>query len=146
MGTMFALFGVNFLSQFEAVFVPPPESTPMLPFAVSLAVAIVVVVTFTPLNAPVEELVYRGFSQRGIGSPTWLSILVPSIGFGIQHMFFAPTVAGMVVYAVAFFVWGVVGGIIYAKQGRLMPLIVAHLVVNLFTSAPALIIPFLVSS
>jgi membrane protease YdiL (CAAX protease family) len=52
----------------------------------------------------------------------------------------------MIVYGVAFFVWGAVGGIIYAKQGRLMPLIIAHAIVNLFTSAPALIIPFLVSS
>jgi hypothetical protein len=37
----------------------------------------------------------------------------------------------------------VVGGVIYAKQRRLLPLIVAHLLVNLFTSAPALLIPFL---
>lgn len=154
LGTMFALFGAETFTSFEAVFVPPPETTPILPFGVSLALAITIVVTFAPLNAPTEELVYRGFAQAGLSRPggvgrparrrdVVLAIVIPSVGFGIQHVFFAPTLPGMVVYAVAFFVWGVVGGIIFAKQRRLLPLIVAHLLVNLLTSAPALLIPFL---
>ena len=154
LGTMFALFGAETFTSFEAVFVPPPETTPLLPFGVSLALAITIVVTFTPLNAPTEELVYRGFAQEGLARPSGsgrparkrdvvLAIVIPAIGFGIQHVFFAPTLPGMVVFAVAFFVWGVVGGIIFAKQRRLLPLIVAHLLVNLFTSAPALLVPFL---
>ena len=144
MGTMFALYGAELFTQFEAVFAPSPEAVPILPFAASLTLAIVLFVTFTPLNAPVEEVVYRGYAQRNLGSPTWFAILLPAIAFGIQHMFFSPTLPGMVVYGVAFFVWSVVGGIIYAKQRRLMPLIVAHVLVNLFTSAPALVVPFLV--
>jgi membrane protease YdiL (CAAX protease family) len=146
MGTMFALYGGTAFTQFEAVFAPPADSIPALPFGVSLTLAILVVATFVPLNAPTEELVYRGYAQRRFGMPTWLAIGLPAVGFGIQHMFFSPTVPGMLVYGVAFFAWSVIGGLIYARQRRLMPLIVAHLLVNLFTSAPALLIPFLVAT
>lgn len=145
-GTMFLLYGGNAFTSFETVFVPA-DGYPVFPQAVSIVFAVVIVVTFAPLNAPTEELVYRGFAQGGLLASLnsrWLAILIPAVGFGLQHIFFAATAPGMLVFAVAFFVWGIGSGIIYLKQGRLMPLIVCHVIVNLFTSLPALIVPFIV--
>ncbi|PWA11211.1 hypothetical protein DCC39_09565 [Pueribacillus theae] len=39
--------------------------------------------------------------------------------------------SGAIIYAVPFFFWGLGAGIIYHKQRRLMPLIVAHYFTNL---------------
>lgn len=145
-GTMFLLYGGNAFTSFEAVFVPV-AGYPVLPQAVSIVFAVLIVLTFAPLNAPTEELVYRGFAQGGLLTSLnsrWLAIVIPSVGFGLQHIFFAATAPGMLVFAVAFFVWGIGSGIIYLKQGRLMPLILCHVIVNLFTSLPALIVPFIV--
>jgi membrane protease YdiL (CAAX protease family) len=61
----------------------------------------------------------------------------------VQHVFYASTPDAMLVYLAAFFVWGIGSGLIVLWQRRLMPIIVAHLFVNLFTSAPALVIAFL---
>jgi membrane protease YdiL (CAAX protease family) len=143
-GTMFLLYGADALISFEAVFVPAGDYLVMPP-ALAIVFAVVVVVTFAPLNAPTEELVYRGYAQGGLSRAlrsNWLAVVIPAIGFGLQHIFFAATAPGMLVFAVAFFVWGLGSGVIYLKQGRLMPLIVCHLIVNLFTSLPALIVPF----
>jgi uncharacterized protein len=142
-GTMFALFGTDAFSQFGAVFAPDLSTTPVMSGGVSIAFAVLVLLTFAPLNAPAEELVFRGYSQGGLQrAHPMLGILLPSVAFGLQHVFFAMTVPGMVVYAVAFFVWGVGSALIYRRQGKLMPLIIAHAIVNLLFSAPALILPF----
>jgi membrane protease YdiL (CAAX protease family) len=145
-GTMFLLYGGDAFTSFESVFVPA-TGYPVMPQALAIGFAVIVVVTFAPLNAPTEELVYRGYSQGGLSAALdskWLVVVIPAIGFGLQHIFFAATAPGMLVFAVAFFIWGLGSGIIYQKQGRLMPLIVCHLIVNLFTSLPALIVPFVV--
>jgi membrane protease YdiL (CAAX protease family) len=143
-GTMAVLFGAGAFSQFGAVFAPDPTTTPMMSAGASIGFAVIVLLTFAPLNAPAEELVFRGYSQGGIQQTRpLLGILLPSAAFGLQHVFFAMTVPGMLVYAVAFFVWGIGSAIIYRRQGRLLPLIIAHVIVNLFTSAPALILPFI---
>lgn len=145
-GTMFLLYGGAAFTSFETAFVPA-DGYPILSQGMAVVLAVVVVLTFAPLNAPTEELVYRGYAQGGIrralGSRS-LAVVIPAIGFGLQHIFFAATAPAMLVFAVAFFVWGVGSGIIYLKQGRLMPLIICHFIVNLFTSLPALIIPFVV--
>lgn len=144
-GTMFLLYGADAFTSFETVFAPADGYLAM-PQALAIVFAAVVVITFAPLNAPTEELVYRGYAQgalRGSLGST-LAVAVPALGFGIQHIFFAATLPGMLVFAVAFFVWGLGAGVIYLKQGRLMPLIVCHFIVNLFTSLPALIVPFVV--
>jgi membrane protease YdiL (CAAX protease family) len=143
-GTMFLLYGGEAFTSFERVFVPA-DGYLVMPPALAVVFAVVVVVTFAPLNAPTEELVYRGYAQGGLQESLkwkWLAVVIPAIGFGLQHIFFATTPPGMLVFAVAFFVWGVGSGLIYLKQGRLMPLIICHLIVNLFTSLPALIVPF----
>ena len=144
MGVMFALYGADAFANFQTVFYDP-DSAPSFDHALLAVLAIVSVVTFAPLNAPVEELVYRGYSQGGLVRrwPAIWAIVVPSAIFAAQHVFYAATTDAMLVYLAAFFVWGIGSGLIVLWQRRLMPIIVAHLLVNLFTSLPALVIVFL---
>ncbi|MBF0671726.1 MAG: CPBP family intramembrane metalloprotease [Salinibacterium sp.] len=142
-GTMFALYGADTFVSFEAVFAPDVSELPQLGTVVSIVFAVMVVLSFAPLNAPTEELLFRGYSQPRLRGA--LGILLPSFAFALQHVFFASTAVGMLVLGVAFFVWGLGSALIFRWQRRLMPLVVAHLVVNLFTSAPALILPFVLS-
>ena len=116
MGSMLLLYGADAFPRVEDVFVPAPGSLPSFDLATGIVLGALAVLLFAPLNAPAEELVYRGY---------------------------APTVPAMLVYGLAFFVWGIGSGLIYLRQRRLMPLIVSHFVVNLLTSAPALAVPFL---
>jgi membrane protease YdiL (CAAX protease family) len=143
-GTMFALHGADALERFETVFVP--EVVPDFPVAVAIALGAVAVLTFAPINAPAEEVAYRGLAQGALTASGrgWLAVLVPSLLFGLQHLFFAPSPSATVVYGVAFFVWGVGSALIYRWQRRLMPLIISHFLVNLMSTLPALIVPFVV--
>lgn len=143
MGTMALLYGAGMFTAFETVFAPAEASYPEWGFSVSMVLATATVVTFAPLNAPAEEVAYRGYVQGRLAHrmPV-LAVLLPSLAFGVQHIFFATTLTGMLVYGVAFFAWGLGSALIYRWQGRLMPLIVAHIIVNLFTSLPAVILPF----
>lgn len=141
-GTMFALYGTDVFASFQTVFAPDVAQLPTFGVAGSVASGVLVLLTFPIINAPAEELLFRGYSQtrlRGV-----LAIVLPSLAFGLQHIFFATTLPGMLVLGVAFFVWGLGSALIFRAQGRLLPLIVAHFIVNLFTSAPALILPFVV--
>jgi uncharacterized protein len=84
---------------------------------------------FPLVNAPVEEMHYRGYAQArlvALGGRPLIGVLIPALGFGLQHMAFAPTLQGATFYAVGFFLWGLGAGIIYHKQKRLMPMILAH--------------------
>ena len=146
-GTMAALYGADAFGRFEQVFAPDQAALPQLDPLLAGVTGVLAFVTFAPLNAPTEELVFRGYSQPRVAR-RWgatAGILLPSLAFSLQHIFFATTAPGMLVYAVAFFVWGVGSALIYRWQGRLMPLIIAHVLVNLATSAPALVLPFVVS-
>lgn len=107
-----------------------------------VVLAVVTVVTFAPVNAPVEELLYRGSAQPNLARrwPVPAAIAATAVAFGLQHVFFAPTPDAVLVYLCAFTVWGLGAGIIVHRQGRLFPMIVAHLVVNLAASAPALVV------
>lgn len=144
MGAVFALHGAAAFERFETIFVP--SEYPQFPVAVSVVLGALAVLTFAPLNAPAEELAFRGLAQprlRAAGKPV-LAIVLPSLIFGLQHVFFAPTLDGMVAYGVAFFVWGLVSALIYARQGRLMPLVVAHFLVNFLMTLPAVILPLVI--
>jgi membrane protease YdiL (CAAX protease family) len=143
-GTMLVLFGGDAFTSFERVFAPDPSAGPLLPQAVAIVLAVLTVVTFAPLNAPTEELVFRGYSQGRLARvwPASLAVLVPAVIFGLQHALFAPSVEGAIVYVVAFFVWGLGSGLIYLRQRRLAPLVYCHLIVNLLFSLPALVVPF----
>lgn len=46
---------------------------------------------------------------------------------------FAYSLAGMATFGVAFFVWGLLSGVVYYRQQRLVPLVTAHFVGNLTT-------------
>lgn len=131
----------------ETVFFDPATVPTLNPIAWTI-LAIVAVLTFAPLNAPTEELVYRGYAQGNLARrwPTVLAIIVPSILFGLQHVWYAPTPDAVVAFVCAFFVWGVGSGLIYLRQRRLMPLVVAHVLINLLTTLPALAVPFYLSA
>ncbi len=142
MGTMFLLFGMDFMNQFEVVFAGNVDQYYSRPAWLAWCAAIISLI-FPFLNAPTEELIYRGYAQplflKHYGK-VWLSILIPSIGFAIQHVMLAASVEGAIVYAASFFVWGIGSGIIYYKQKRLFPLIVCHFIVNIAFSVLPIII------
>lgn len=96
---------------------------------------------FPFLNAPVEELFYRGYAQGSFtaaGRPGW-ALWIPAAGFAVQHAFIAYTLTSVLVYLPAFFVWGLLAAAIRRRQGRLTPLIVAHFFTNLAFSAMPLL-------
>lgn len=143
-GTVFALYGSDAPSAFATIFFDPASSVQMEP-ALLLAISLVAVVPFMLINAPTEELVFRGYGLDGIasrrGGPA--AILATSLLFGAQHILFAATVPGMLVYFIAFTVWGLCAGIVVRKQGRLLPVVIAHWIVNIMMSSPAIILPIL---
>ena len=133
-------YGSEIFGRMETIFFDP-ASIPTLDPVTWTVIAVVGVLTFAPLNAPVEELVYRGYAQRALERrwPTVLAIIVPAALFASQHIWYAPTPAAVVAFVCAFFVWGVGSGCIYRRQGRLMPVVLAHGLVNLFFTLPVLV-------
>lgn len=131
---MLLLFGPSqMFGAYETVFAPDPSLLLDLAPWFSLTTALLTALLFPLSNAPTEELVYRGQAQGGLlaaGRPAWQALLLPALAFGAQHVLLAPSAAGMLVYAVAFVAWGLGAGLIYRRQGRLMPLIMAHLLTN----------------
>jgi uncharacterized protein len=144
LGVMWLLHGAELFVAFETVFFDP-AAVPDLHPALFGVLAIVTVLTFAPLNAPTEELLYRGYAQGGLAAawPTSLAVIASALMFGLQHAFYAATPQAVLVYIAAFFVWGVLSGLIYLRQGRLMPLIIAHGLVNLLMTLPALLLAFI---
>lgn len=135
--------GREVFERMQTVFFDPASVPTLTPVAWSV-LAIVAVVTFAPLNAPVEELVYRGYAQGNLARSWWtpLAVVIPSILFGVQHIWYAATPDAVVAYVCAFFVWGIGSALIYQRQRRLMPIVFAHGVVNLLFTLPALAVPF----
>ncbi|MGC3953155.1 MAG: CPBP family intramembrane metalloprotease [Propionicimonas sp.] len=143
-GTVFALYGSDAPAAFATIFFDPASSVRMDPL-VLLAVSLVAVVPFMLINAPTEELVFRGYGLGQIGS-RWgaaAGIVATSLLFGAQHVLFAATVSGMLVYFIAFTVWGLCAAIIVRRQGRLFPVVIAHWIVNVMMSSPAIVFPVL---
>lgn len=91
-------------------------------------------VIFPLLNAPVEELQYRGYAQSRTIAATrsvWIGINLPALGFGLQHIAFGFTLYAGIMYSAGCYLWGIGAGIIAHRQGRLLPLIFAHFISNL---------------
>ena len=133
MGTMFMMYGVDFIHHFQTVFAGDVENSLSRP-RVLMWLAALVSMIFPFLNAPIEELMYRGYAQSLFikkYKKVWIGVLIPSIGFALQHVMLAASVQGAIVYALAFLVWGIGSGIIYHKQKRLFPLIICHFIVNI---------------
>jgi len=116
------------------------KSSPQLPGGVIATISILSAIIFLA-NAPIEEIIYRGWLQSGLTHRygAVVAIIVQGLLFGLQHTMFAIDVRGMVVYGFAFFAWGVTAGIIVHKQRRLAPMVIAHWIVNLaFVVGPML--------
>ena len=130
--TVWALHGENAFTAMNTIFIDP-DATPLLSPTWTLIAGILSVVAFVPINAPIEEAIYRGYAQSHL-TKVWsapVAILAISLIFGLQHIFFAATTDGMLVYFAAFSVWGLVSAIIVRFQKRLLPVTIAHLMVNL---------------
>lgn len=143
-GTLFAvlwLWGVDPLAAMEHGFVNQHTGI-NLPGDVALLVGIATMAGFVLLNGPTEELLFRGVAQSGLSRRSaTLGVAVPALAFGVQHAWFAATIPMAVAMAVAFTVWGLGAGLVVRWQGRLLPMIICHALVNAMTSAPAVILP-----
>ncbi len=143
--TAWLFYGNGMFQAFETIFYNPNNEVELSPI-VMLILGIITTLTFAPINAPVEEAVYRGYAQSRL-IKKWsvrVSIIFSALIFGVQHIFYATTSASAIIYFAAFAMWGAVSGLIVYRQKRLFPIIVAHFLVNLFTSLPALIFPILI--
>ncbi|HEY4390145.1 MAG TPA: CPBP family intramembrane glutamic endopeptidase [Paenibacillus sp.] len=134
MGTMYVMYGPGLFNYFQTVFVGDENNFAFARPGWLIWLTASISLVFPFLNAPIEELMYRGYAQPSFiqaYKKVWLGITIPSIGFALQHIMLAGSLQGAIVYAVAFFVWGVGCGIIFYKQKRLFPLIVCHFIVNI---------------
>jgi len=142
MGTMFVMYGTDFFHHFQTVFAGNQDIYTFYRPGWFMWLTAIVSLIFPFLNAPIEELMYRGYAQPLFIKHyhrAWIGIVIPSIGFAIQHLMLAVSVQGAIVYGVAFFVWGIGSGIIFYIQKRLFPLIVCHFFVNIaFSMMPIL--------
>jgi len=119
---------------FEQIYLGDADFSFEMPQWLMVIMVIISGVVFPILNAPVEELQYRGYAQSRLISASgrvWLGICIPAVGFGLQHMAFANSLSAAPAFAVGFFLWGIGAGIIAYRQQRLAPLIIAHFVSNL---------------
>lgn len=119
---------------FEQIFMGDADFTFDVPRWMTVALAIVSGVAFPLLNAPIEELQYRGYAQPRLiaaAGSAWPGIGIQAAGFGLQHAAFAYTLSAAPLLVVGFFIWGFGAGLIANRQKRLMPLIVAHFISNL---------------
>lgn len=134
MGTMFAMYKTDLFQHFQATLVGDevlftydrPQVLMWFTAGISLL--------FPFLNAPIEELMYRGYAQPAFiqhFKRVWPGIVIPSLGFALQHIMLAGSWQGMIVYGAAFFVWGIGSGLIYQWQRTLFPLIVTHFIINM---------------
>ncbi|OYN87904.1 CPBP family intramembrane metalloprotease [Parenemella sanctibonifatiensis] len=109
----------------------PPVSQEQLrlPLAVGI-LAIVAAVTI----AIAEELLYRGYLQPRFEAKLgrWPGMLLVALVFGLQHIGFALTSPqAMVSKVVSTLLVGIVFGLLYWWRKRLMPLIIAHALVDI---------------
>ncbi|MGO1545149.1 MAG: lysostaphin resistance A-like protein [Gulosibacter sp.] len=143
-GTVFLMYGADAPAAFETIFVNPEATSDIAPLWL-LVISIITVIPFMLINAPTEELVYRGYGMDGIATKHGgvFAVIATSILFGVQHMAFAATPPGMLVFFVAFTLWGAAAAIIVRKQKRLFPIVIAHWIINIMLAAPAIVFPIL---
>ena len=123
------------------VFAGPLTDTSIVP-GVPTWVAIVAALLFPLVNPIVEEMHYRGYVQprlEALSGRRGFAIGVMAVGFGLQHVTYALSPPGTIVYAAAFVVWGIGAGIVYARMRRLTSLIVVHFVINASTAVVPLV-------
>ncbi len=97
-----------------------------------------------PLAAGIiEELVYRGYALPRLAALTgkkWLAVFISALIYGLQHWAVTPMDWQFgLVRMIGLFAVGVVFGIIYFRQQRLLPLIIGHVLWDfLLIGLPAL--------
>lgn len=97
-----------------------------------------------PLAAGVvEELVYRGYALPRLAALTgkkWLAVFISALIYGLQHWAVTPMDWQLgLVRTIGLFAVGVIFGILYFRQQRLMPLIIGHVIWDfLLIGLPAL--------
>ncbi|MGD7705689.1 CPBP family intramembrane glutamic endopeptidase [Microlunatus sp. Y2014] len=135
----FLFLGAEPWNRFGEVFAPAATTDLVWSPTVALVAAVVAAVAFPLLNAPAEEIVYRGLAIDAFRDATTLTsarlrtvlaVVLPTIVFAVQHIMLAPTPSGMGVYACAFFCWGLAAALFAVRLKRLMPLVVAHVITN----------------
>lgn len=138
LGWGLVLFGILFVAFFACTFVanlivyqgpPPSGEMPSVPLWVGL-LSIVAAITI----GVAEEVMYRGYLQPRFADRIgrWPGLLLVAAVFGLQHLGFALTSPEYAISRVlATFGTGVVFGLLYLWRGRLMPLIIAHVVLDL---------------
>ncbi len=148
-GSSFLVLGPEPWNRFAEVFAAPTTSQLTWSPAAAFTIAIVTAIAFPLVNAPAEEIIYRGLAidafheVRTPASPrarTALAVVVPSVVFGIQHVLLAPTTLGMVLYLGAFTLWGLGAALFAVHLQRLMPLVAAHVITNAATGVIPLVI------
>ncbi|MCI9888010.1 CPBP family intramembrane metalloprotease [Micrococcales bacterium 31B] len=142
--TVFALYGPAAPRAVETIFFDASAQSPLAAVPL-LVLSPVAIVPFMLINAPTEELVFRGYALTGLtrawGAPA--GKLVTSGVFGAQHIVFAATPPGMLVYFVAFTAWGLTASLIVRLQGRPLPVAIAHWITIIMLSAPGIVFPIL---
>ena len=133
--------GAEFGTAMSSVFAGALADASIVP-GVPTWVAVVAAVLFPLVNPVVEEMHYRGYVQprlEALSGSSRFAIGAMAAGFGLQHVTYALSIPGMLVYAGAFLVWGIGAGIVYARMRRLTSLIVVHFVINASTAVVPLI-------
>lgn len=156
--TLLAMFGAEAPAAFMRLLVAAasvPESSPWW----LLVATVVAVIPFLLTNAAAEELVYRGVGLAGfagLAAPSTTpggradrrvrvaaGTLLVGVLFGAQHALFAGSPEGAVVYFVGFTVWGLMASLAASREGRLFPVVLAHLFTNALLVIPGAAIPVL---
>lgn len=125
---VFGLLGNPFAGQ-------APGSSPGFGYADSLPLVLASVVMIPLAAGIVEELSFRGYALprlAGLSGRVW-AVVITSAGFGLEHVGFAlfwEDWRFALMRGLSTFLVGLLLGTIYLKQGRLVPLIVAHALVN----------------
>lgn len=129
-----AFFVFSFIANLVVYGGAPPAGEYLMPASGLLWVQLIVL----PISVGIaEELIYRGYALPRLvgllGGRQFLAVAVQAFFFGLQHVAFfwgAPWPAALAKFLTTFLA-GLVFGALYLKQRRLVPLIAAHVVLDL---------------
>lgn len=135
LGVPLALYGVDGFQKLETAFIPPEPAK--LSATSTMLLTLIAGLLFPITNAPTEEILFRGMALRNTRVNTAVALTLQAVVFSLHHLLLAPTQLALIIYAIAFFLWGLGAGIIATVQQRLMPIIAAHLLVNTIFTLPS---------
>lgn len=124
---LFVVFNTIFVGYIFYLIARMPDLSyhDMNPFQIS------VLMLLTPVTAAfTEELIWRGHIISGLelgGKKPWVALLISAISFSLIHGVFLPD------KLVVTFLLGIVAGIYYLRERNLIPLIVTHWFVDVWS-------------